>query len=70
MGGTPDEMFRAFDVSTGEILWEYKLPFGAYAVPSIYEVEGRQYVVIAAGGANRLGTPAGDAYVAFALPEN
>lgn len=69
MGGTPDEMFRAFDVATGKILWEYKLPFGGYAVPSIYEVNGRQYVVIAAGGANRLGTPAGDAYVAFALPE-
>lgn len=68
MGGTPDEMFRAFDAATGEILWEYKLPFGGYAVPAVYEVEGRQYVVIAAGGANRLGTPAGDAYVAFALP--
>lgn len=69
MGGTPDEMFRAFDVATGEILWEYKLPFGGYAVPAVYEVSGKQYVVIAAGGANRLGTPAGDAYVAFALPE-
>ncbi|MDO6439145.1 pyrroloquinoline quinone-dependent dehydrogenase [Cyclobacterium sp. 1_MG-2023] len=69
MGGTPDEMFRAFDVATGEILWEYKLPFGGYAVPAVYEVKGKQYVVIAAGGANRLGTPAGDAYVAFALPE-
>lgn len=69
MGGTPDEMFRAFDVATGKILWEYKLPFGGYAVPAIYEVKGKQYVVIAAGGANRLGTPAGDAYVAFALPE-
>jgi quinoprotein glucose dehydrogenase len=70
MGGTPDEMFRAFDTSTGEILWEFKLPYGGYAVPAVYEVGGRQFVVIAAGGANRLGTPAGDAYVAFALPEN
>lgn len=69
IGGSADEMFRAFDGDTGEVLWEYRLPAGGYAVPSVYEVEGRQYVVIAAGGANRLGTPAGDAYVAFALPE-
>ncbi|WP_375586346.1 pyrroloquinoline quinone-dependent dehydrogenase [Cyclobacterium xiamenense] len=69
IGGSADEMFRAFDAETGKVLWEYRLPAGGYAVPSVYEVEGRQYVVIAAGGANRLGTPAGDAYVAFALPE-
>lgn len=69
IGGSADEMFRAFDAETGEVLWEYKLPAGGYAVPSVYEVDGRQYVVIAAGGGNRIGTPTGDAYVAFALPE-
>ncbi|MDN3686293.1 PQQ-binding-like beta-propeller repeat protein [Cyclobacterium jeungdonense] len=68
IGGSADEMFRAFDADSGEVLWEYKLPAGGYAVPAIYEADGKQYVVIAAGGANRLGTPAGDAYVAFALP--
>lgn len=69
MGGSADEMFRAFDAETGEILWSYKLPAGGYAVPSVYEINGRQFVVIAAGGANRIGTPSGDSYVAFALPE-
>lgn len=69
IGGSADEMFRAFDADSGKVLWEYKLPAGGYAVPAIYEADGKQYVVIAAGGANRLGTPAGDAYVAFALPE-
>jgi quinoprotein glucose dehydrogenase len=69
MGGSADEMFRAFDADTGEVLWSYKLPAGGYAVPSVYEVNGRQFIVIAAGGANRIGTPSGDSYVAFALPE-
>ena len=69
IGGSADEMFRAFDADSGEELWRFKLPAGGYAVPSVYEVDGRQYVVIAAGGANRLGTPSGDSYVAFALPE-
>ncbi|MCC5939304.1 MAG: PQQ-binding-like beta-propeller repeat protein [Lunatimonas sp.] len=68
VGGSADEMFRAFDAATGEVLWSYKLPAGGYAVPSVYEVGGRQYVVIAAGGANRIGTPSGDSFVAFALP--
>ena len=68
IGGSTDEKFRALDKITGEILWETQLPFGAYANPSIYEIEGRQYVVIASGGGGKNGTPSGDAYVAFALP--
>ncbi|MDA0347529.1 MAG: PQQ-binding-like beta-propeller repeat protein [Verrucomicrobia bacterium] len=70
IGGSTDEKFRALDSETGEILWETKLPFGAYANPSIYEIDGRQYVVIASGGGGKNGTPSGDAYVAFALPES
>jgi quinoprotein glucose dehydrogenase len=69
IGGSADEMFRAFDADTGEVLWEYKLSAGGYAVPSVYQVDGKQYVVIAAGGGNRLGTPTGDAFYAFALPD-
>lgn len=69
IGGSADEMFRAFDAETGEVLWEYKLSAGGYAVPSVYQVDGKQYVVIAAGGGNRLGTPTGDAFYAFALPD-
>lgn len=67
IGATRDEKFRAFDKETGTALWETTLPAGGYATPSTYRVDGRQYVVIAAGGA-KMGTKAGDAYVAFALP--
>ena len=68
IGATMDEKFRAFDSATGKLLWEWKLPFGGYATPSTYSVNGRQFVVIAAGGGGKLGTRSGDAYVAFALP--
>lgn len=63
-----DEYFRVFDRRTGEELWRHKLPAAGYATPATYSVDGRQYVVIAAGG-GKLGTKSGDAYVAFALPE-
>lgn len=68
IGATKDEKFRAFDKKTGEVLWETSLPAGGYATPATYAVDGRQYVVIAAGGGGKIGTRAGDAYVAFALP--
>ncbi|MGI9519508.1 MAG: pyrroloquinoline quinone-dependent dehydrogenase [Pirellulaceae bacterium] len=67
IGGTKDEKFRAFDAASGEILWEHKLPAGGYATPSTYAVDGKQYVVIAAGGAGKPGTKPGDAFVAFCL---
>ncbi len=66
IGATKDEKFRAFDKKTGKILWEYKLPAGAYATPATYMVNGKQYVVIACGG-GKMGTPSGDVYIAFAL---
>jgi quinoprotein glucose dehydrogenase len=68
IGASKDEKFRAFDKSTGEVLWETRLPAGGYATPSTYEYQGKQFVVIAAGG-GKMGTKSGDAYVAFALPE-
>jgi quinoprotein glucose dehydrogenase len=67
IGATMDEKFRAFDKTTGKLLWETSLPAAGYATPSTYAVRGKQYVVIAAGG-GKLGTKSGDAYVAFALP--
>lgn len=67
IGATRDERFRAFDKETGQLLWETTLPAGGYATPSSYEVGGRQFVVIAAGG-GKMGTKSGDAYVAFSLP--
>jgi len=68
VGATRDEKFRAFDKETGEILWEAKLPYGGYATPSTYSVDGVQYVVIPATGGGKLGGNTGDAYVAFKLP--
>jgi quinoprotein glucose dehydrogenase len=68
IAATMDAKFRAFDKSTGALLWEAQLPAAGYATPSTYRVNGKQYVVVAAGG-GKLGTPSADAYVAFALPD-
>jgi quinoprotein glucose dehydrogenase len=67
IAGTMDERLHAFDKTTGKLLWEHALPAGGYATPSTYQVNGRQYVVIAAGGAGKLETKAGDAFMAFSL---
>jgi quinoprotein glucose dehydrogenase len=67
VAATKDERIHAFDKTTGKLLWEHPLPAGGYATPSTYMVNGRQYVVIAAGGAGKMETKAGDAFVAFAL---
>ena len=67
IAGTKDERIHAFDKQTGQLLWEHALPAGGYATPSTYQLNGRQYVVIAAGGAGKLRTKAGDAFVAFSL---
>ena len=67
IAATMDERFRAFDKDTGQLLWQTTLPAAGYATPSTYMVNGKQYVVIAAGG-GKLGTKSGDSYVAFALP--
>ena len=64
--GNCDEKFRAFDKHTGKILWEYELPEVGYATPLVYEVGGKQSVVIACGG--KSGTRSGNGYIAFALP--
>ncbi len=63
-----DKKFRAFDKSTGQLLWETTLPFAGNATPATYEVNGRQFVVIAAGGGKDSKHPSGGVYVAFALP--
>ncbi len=70
VAGTADEKFRAFDADTGAELWSAKLPFAGTAAPAIYEVNGRQFVVITATGGGRVGGASGpgDATVAFALP--
>jgi quinoprotein glucose dehydrogenase len=63
-----DEKFRAIDKKDGKILWEFQLPVGGYATPATYEVDGKQYVVIAAGGGGLQATRRGDYYFAFSLP--
>jgi len=62
-----DKKFRAFDKKTGTLLWETTLPFAGNATPATYEVNGRQFVVIAAGGGKDLKSKSGGVYVAFAL---
>jgi quinoprotein glucose dehydrogenase len=62
-----DRKFRAFDKTTGKLLWETTLPAAGNATPAVYLAGGRQFVVIAAGG-GKWGAPSGGSYVAFALP--
>jgi quinoprotein glucose dehydrogenase len=69
IGATYDEKLRIFDKMDGTLLWEYKLPAGGYATPATYMVDGRQYIVIAAGGGGKVGSPSGDAYIAFRLKQ-
>jgi len=66
--GTRDNKIRAFDKTNGHELWMAQLPWAGSAPPTTYEIAGRQYVVIPATGVQHLGTPRGDAWVAFALP--
>jgi quinoprotein glucose dehydrogenase len=67
IAATYDEKLRAFDIKTGKVVWEYKLPVGGFATPVTYMVNGKQYIAIAAGG-TRYGLKSGGTYVAFALP--
>jgi len=69
IAGTTDPHIRAFDSSTGKLLWEAELPVSGNATPMTYESGGKQYLVIAAGGHQGIReVPLGDALVAFALP--
>lgn len=69
IGAATDNYLRAFDIATGKELWKGRLPAGGQATPMTYELSGRQYVVISAGGHGSLGTTRGDYVVAFALPK-
>jgi quinoprotein glucose dehydrogenase len=63
-----DNYLRAFDSNSGEEVWKYELPASGQATPMTYSLNGKQYVVIAAGGHGKLGTKQGDFVVAFTLP--
>jgi quinoprotein glucose dehydrogenase len=64
---TYDKKFHVFDKRTGALLWEADLPASGNATPSLYVVNGKQYVVIACGGGKN-GAPSGGTFVAFSLP--
>jgi quinoprotein glucose dehydrogenase len=69
IAGTPDSHIRAFNVETGEELWSAALPAAGNATPMTYEMNGKQYLVVAAGGLQVISEESlGDAVVAFALP--
>ena len=67
--GTADEKIRAFSKKNGETLWEYQLPAGGYTTPSVFMIDGKQYIVMAAGGSGKIGTKPGKSIIAFALPD-
>jgi len=71
IGATSDQYIRAYDIKTGEVVWRARLPAGGQSTPMTYRLtkNGRQYVVIAAGGHKFMGTKLGDSLVAFALPK-
>jgi quinoprotein glucose dehydrogenase len=66
IAATRDEKIRAFNKKTGKVVWEFRLPAAGFATPITYAVNGKQYIVIAAGGGR--GLKSGDSYIAFALP--
>ena len=68
IGGTQDNYIRAINVTNGDELWKGRLPAGGQATPMTYEMNGKQYVVIMAGGHGSFGTKMGDSLVAYALP--
>ena len=67
IAATKDGKFRAYNKRDGTLLWQVDLPAPGFATPSVYELNGKQYIVIACGG-GKMNTKSGDSYVAFALP--
>jgi quinoprotein glucose dehydrogenase len=70
LGAAVDDYFRAYDLTTGRQLWQARLPAGGQSTPMTYQTsDGRQFVVIVAGGHGSIGTKAGDYVIAYALPK-
>ncbi|MEA2119019.1 membrane-bound PQQ-dependent dehydrogenase, glucose/quinate/shikimate family [Halovibrio sp. HP20-50] len=71
LSGTLDQYLRGYDITTGEELYKARLPAGGQATPMTYTGEdGRQYVVVTAGGHGTFGTKMGDYVIGYALPED
>ncbi|WP_096785986.1 glucose/quinate/shikimate family membrane-bound PQQ-dependent dehydrogenase [Rhodobacter sp. CZR27] len=69
LAATVDNELRAYDLTTGEQLWQQRLPAGGQSTPMTYMLDGRQFVVMVAGGHGSVGTDPGDYVIAYALPE-
>ncbi len=71
IGASLDNYLRAYDIESGEELWRGRLPAGGQAIPMTYRLaaDGKQYVVIAAGGHSAMHTKLGDSLIAYALPD-
>jgi len=67
IAATKDSKFRAFNKRNGELLFETTLPASGFATPSIFSLNGKQYIVVACGG-GKLKSKSGDSYVAFRMP--
>lgn len=67
IGYSSDDRFRAFDLKSGEVLWQYDLPAGGTSMPVSYEINGVQYIVVPSGGHSLFLTGMGDSVVAFKL---
>ncbi len=70
LSGTLDYYVRGYDLQTGEEIWRDRLPAGGQATPSTYLADGRQYLVVVAGGHGSTGTAAGDSIIAYTLPKS
>jgi quinoprotein glucose dehydrogenase len=70
VGGTQDNKFRAFDAADGKVLWSGDVPSWGAAAPTVYEVDGREYVVLCASGGGHLRAEKSDVWLAFALPKD
>ncbi|WP_062762376.1 glucose/quinate/shikimate family membrane-bound PQQ-dependent dehydrogenase [Falsirhodobacter sp. alg1] len=69
LGAAVDDYLRGYDLTTGEVLWKARLPAGGQSTPMTYEQDGRQYVLIVAGGHGSVGTKPGDYVIAYTLPQ-
>src|SRR5437868_14831899 len=69
VAATADEKIRAFETHSGRELWEYQLPAGGYATPSVYVINGKQYIVIPGGGGCKNARKSGVSIMAVALPD-
>lgn len=69
IAATADRFFKAYDVETGKELWRFKLPRAGISTPMTYSSQGKQYIVISAGGHGKQGLELGDYVMAFSLPD-